>query len=100
MNSNHYTKDRKAREEVIAKIGQGKAIKAVVVDRNHRNGLEVHIVTDTALVLIFNKESKKLITKLIARPAQITRYFNEDEVVPKEVLELARYHSKMGWNKL
>lgn len=99
MNSKHYTKDRKRREAIIAQIGTGTVIKEVVVDRGHRNGPEVHKITDTGLILIYNKESKKLITKLIARVGQINRYY-QNERPPKKVIQLARYHYEMGWNEV
>ena len=49
MNSKHYTKDRQRREAIIAQIGTGTVIKEVVVDRGHRNGPEVHKITDQDL---------------------------------------------------
>ena len=47
MNSRHYTKDRQNREAIITQIGVGTVIKEVVVDRGHRNGPEIHKITDT-----------------------------------------------------
>ena len=80
MNSNHYKRDRKRREEIVKQIGTGNVIKEVVLDRGHRNGPEVHKVTDTGLVLVYNQRTNVLITKLIARPNQIRRYYKEDGV--------------------
>lgn len=100
MNSKHYSRDRKAREEVITQIGMGTVIKEVIVDRGHRNGPEVHKITNTALVLVYNQRTGILVTKLIARPAQITRYYNENENIPTEVLNLARQHARKKWNEL
>ena len=39
-----------------------------------------------------------MITQLIARPGQIRRYFNENEIIPTELLDLAREHQKMAYN--
>jgi hypothetical protein len=100
MNSKHYRRDRQAREAVIEQIGMGMVIKSVRVDRGHRNGPEIHKITSTALVLVYNERTGILVTKLIARPAQITRYFGQNEVVPTEVLNLARQHARNGWNEL
>lgn len=100
MNSNHYKRDRKRREEIVKQIGTGNVIKEVVLDRGHRNGPEVHKVTDTGLVLVYNQRTNVLITKLIARPNQIRRYYKEDEVVPTDVIALAKYHTKMKWNEV
>ena len=100
MNSNHYRRDRQAREAIINQIGTGNVIKEVVLDRGHRNGPEVHKVTSTELVLVYNQRTNVLITKLIARPNQIRRYYRENEVIPTEVMELARYHMRMRWNEV
>ena len=100
MNSKHYTKDRQQREAIIAQIGTGNVIKEVVVDRGHRNGPEVHKITDTALILVYNQRTGILVTKLIARPAQILRYYSNDELKPRAVVKLARKHVEMGWNEI
>ena len=99
MNSYHYNRDRQLRESIINQIGIGNVIKEVEVDRGHRNGPEIHKITDTGLILIYNKESKKLITKLIARVGQINRYY-QNERPPRKVIQLARYHCEMGWNEV
>ena len=100
MNSRHYTKDRQRREAIITQIGTGNIIKEVVVDRGHKNGPEVHKITDTALILVYNQKSGKLVTKLIARPAQILRYYRENEPKPTKVVELARVHTKLKYNEM
>jgi hypothetical protein len=100
MNSRHYRRDRQAREAIIEQIGTGTVIKEVVVDRGHRNGPEIHKITDTALILVYNQRTGILVTKLIARPAQILRYYREDEVRPMAVVELARQHARMRYNEL
>lgn len=102
MNSRHYSRDRQAREAIIEQIGMGEVIKSVRVDRGHREGPEIHKITSTGLILIYNerKGAGFLVTKLIARPAQITRYFGQNEVVPAEVLDLARQHARNRWNEL
>lgn len=100
MNSKHYTRDRQQREAIINQIGIGNVIKEVVVDRGHRNGLEVHKITDTALILVYNQRTGILVTKLIARPAQILRYYSDDELKPRAVVKLARKHVEMGWNEI
>ena len=100
MNSRHYTNDRQNREAIITQIGVGTVIKTVVIDRGHRNGPEIHKITDTALILVYNQRSGKLVTKLIARPAQILRYYREDEPKPTKVVELARVHTKLKYNEM
>jgi len=100
MNSKHYTRDRQQREAIINQIGTGNVIKEVVIDRGHRNGPEVHKITDTALILVYNQRTGILVTKLIARPAQILRYYSDDELKPRAVVKLARKHVEMGWNEI
>lgn len=98
MTSRHYTNDRQKREEIIKKIGYGKIIKSVVVDRGHKNGPEIHNLSDTGIITIQNQRTKKMITKLIARPGQIKRYYKENEIIPTGLLNLAREHQKLALN--
>ena len=90
--SKHYITDRAKREALIQTIGEGKEIARFTVDKHHKNGPEIHIITDTGIIIIKNKRTKKLITKLIARPAQIRRYYEEVPAELAKVLELAREH--------
>lgn len=99
MTSKHYTNDRTAREELIKEIGLGTEIKTVRVDRGHRNGAELHTITTTGIIIIRNERTHKLVTKLIARPNQIKRYFTEEETeIIKRVVQIARIHQEMGYN--
>ena len=61
-----------------------------------KNGPEIHEITDTAIINIYNKRSHKLVTKLIARPGQIRRYYNGN--APQEILEKAFENMKKGYN--
>ena len=97
MTSKHYTADRKRREEVIKMIGEGSEVKRVVLDKGHKNGAEIHVISSTGIVTIYNQRTKKLITKLIARPGQIRRYW-ENETAPTELVQIAREHQKMNYN--
>ena len=98
MTSAHYTNDRERREALIQMIGYGQIIKTVEVDRGHRNGPEIHKVSTTGIITIYNKRSGKMITKLIARPNQIRRYF-ENGNAPAQLLNIARDHQRMGYNE-
>jgi len=98
MTSRHYINDRAARENLIATIGEGQIIKTVVVDRGHVNGPEIHQISNTGIVTILNQRTHKLVTKLIARPGQIKRYYNAGEAIPRELLKLAREHQQMAYN--
>jgi hypothetical protein len=95
----HYSNDRQSREQLILTIGYGEIIKVAEVDRGHRNGPEVHKISSTGIITIYNKRSGRLITKLIARPNQIRRYWTDGESAPVELLNIARDHQKMHYNE-
>lgn len=90
----HFKNSRIARFGRVQKeIGFGFVIRACVVDRGHANGQEVHVITDTGIVAVFNRHTESLITILVARPQQIKRYyapFGDD--VP-EALMTAAYNN-------
>lgn len=92
MTSKHYTNDRQKREKVINMIGQGTPVATFVVDRGHRNGAEIHEITNTGIINIYNQRTHKLITKLIARPGQIRRYYKNGKA-PKYLIEKALYNT-------
>lgn len=73
-----YTSHFKDRLNRINRIGRklGTIDCGFLIDKGHVNGLEEHFVTTTGMILIRNYRTKKLITVLIARPAQIKRYYN------------------------
>lgn len=97
-NTRHYSEDRNERENLIANvIGMGEVVKVVTLDRGHRNGPERHEISDTGIVTVYNIRTNRLVTKLIARPAQLARYW-EDGRVPADLYNLARYHMRMGYN--
>ena len=96
MYSKHYVSDRIEREKLIQKIGVGIALDTIRVDRNHKNGAELHTITSTGIIIIRNERTNKMITKLIARPNQIKRYGIED----KKVIEIARKHQSLGYNMI
>ena len=100
MTSKHYTKDRKAREELIHMIGEGTPVKEVRVDRGHRNGAEIHVISSTGIITIYNERTKKMVTRLIARPGQIRRYYNENETIPADLLALAKEHTRNKYNEV
>lgn len=99
MVSNHYTYQRQAREQAIQKIGYGKPYATFIVDRHHPHGLERHVISTTGIIEVYAVRTNDLITKLIARPAQIRRYFKDGEA-PEDIIELARRHQIEGLNEL
>ena len=98
--SRHYNQDRIEREEKIREIGIGKEVATFRVDRHHLNGAELHTITTTGIIIIKNERTGKLITKLIAKPVQIARYF--DEITPEieKIMAIAEEHKRKGYNKI
>lgn len=90
--STHYRRDRKYRERRIKRIGDGEIYAEFIVDRGHENGAEKHVITTNGIIIVYNANSGKLVTKLIARPGQIRRYFAEGEA-PAEIIEAAYQHT-------
>lgn len=100
--SNHYKNKRYKREKFISRClcGDGKVIDSFIVNKGHRDGLERHCVTDTGLIIIYNVNSGKLVTKLIARSNQIKKlYYGTDKEPPPSLLRLAEWHESMRYNK-
>jgi hypothetical protein len=101
--SNHYKNKRYRREKFINKYlyGDGNVIDSFVVDKGHKDGLERHDVTDTGLIIVYNLKSKKLVTKLIARPKQIKRYYQDTgRKPPKWLLDLCYWHNTLHYNEI
>lgn len=70
------------------------------VDKGHPNGSEIHALTEQGVIYIFNKETGKLITCLIARPAQLARYYEAvGAVCPKKAYRLAQIHESQRLNE-
>lgn len=94
----HYLHDRQERKKLIQQIGYGKVVKSVVIDRGHKKGAEIHQLSDTGIITIYNQFTHKLITKLIANPHQVRRYYTENETPPKNIVKLAYEHTQKGYN--
>lgn len=74
--SGHFHRDRHERIMRIAKtVGFGHIVRQCLVDTGHRAGCEVHVLTSTGIVFVFNAHSRKLVTVLVARPGQVARYY-------------------------
>lgn len=86
--SKHYATDRQEREMIIQSIGLGNPVDRFIVDRGHRNGPEIHELTDTGIINVYNEWSGKLVTRLIARPGQIRRYYPNGKA-PQNLIQKA-----------
>lgn len=98
MDSIHYKRDRRYREKVIQTIGEGTVIKVMTVDRGHPKGPEIHELSSTGIITVYNYNRTKVITKLIARPGQVKRYYKDSEP-PTKLMMLAKEHLKMHYNR-
>lgn len=104
MVSKHYETQRSERDKFIDEKlnGDGYIIDGFVVDKGHKHGLEVHSITNNGVIIIHNLVSGKLVTKLLARPNQIKRYYESTGREPpseyEDVLKLARQHQILGYN--
>ena len=98
----HYQRDLTERKRIAREvIGYGEPLETFYWDRGHHNGPEDHVITSTGLIFIYNHNTKKLVTLLIARPAQISRYYErEGRSAPESVLAIAAEHQEKGYNLL
>lgn len=99
--SEHYNDERYKREKFINEFlkGDGKVIDSFIIDNGHHKGVERHDITDNGIILIYNVNSGKLVTKLIAREGQIKRYYkNSDKTPPSWLLRLCEWRESLNYN--
>lgn len=97
----HFYTERQGRNDFINDfIGMGSIVDSFIVDRGHPDGAELHSVTDTAIIIIHNLSTNKLITELIARPEQLRRlYRSVGKEPPRKILKLAYKHNIERYNE-
>lgn len=102
MVSKHYQSKRYEREKFINEhFKDDYIVDEFIIDRGHPKGAERHCITNNGIIVIYNLRSGKLVTKLIARVGQIKRYYyNYGREPPSYLIELARKHESLGYNKL
>ena len=74
-----------------------KVVRIAVVNKGHENGNEVHIVYNNGIVKIYNANTRKFITVLIARVPQIERYKIK---VTKTMRNKIKSHIAKGYNHI
>ena len=106
QNTAHWSVDRSERSEAYNLRTKGDPVYSFIVDTGHRNGNEIHTITDRGYIVIQNEASKKVITVLAARPQQIERYWtNQGLELPHDdlyfdlILKYAGYNRSVGLNK-
>ena len=72
-----------------------KVYKIAIVDKGHKNGAEVHIIYNNGIVKVYNANTHKYITMLIAREAQIERY---NVKLTKTMRNKIKKHISEGYN--
>lgn len=72
--TSHYKHDRGARIEVVSSE-KAAPLYSFIVDTGHPNGNEIHTITERAEIVIQNERTKRVVTVLFARPAQVKRYW-------------------------
>lgn len=76
-----------------------------LVDKNHKDGPELHCVSERGVIFILNKKKYEegrncLITVLLARPNQVIRLYNAiGYYAPKEIVRYCRLNSRHHQNK-
>lgn len=74
-----------------------KVYKIAIVDKGHKNGMEVHVIYNNGVVKIYNKNTHMFITVLIARIPQIERY---EIKVTKTMRKKINMHIAQGYNHI
>ena len=74
-----------------------KVLKIAVVNKGHKNGNEIHLVYNNGIVKIYNANTRKFITVLIARVPQIERYKVK---ITKTMRNKIKSHIAKGYNNI
>ena len=74
-----------------------KVCRIAVVNKGHKDGNEVHVIYNNGVVKIYNANSHKFITVLIAREPQIERYQIK---VSKTMRKKINTHVANGYNNI
>lgn len=74
-----------------------KVIKIAIVNRRHVDGNEVHVIYNNGIIKIYNANSRKFITVLIAREPQIKRYQIK---ITKTMRKKIDAHVAQGYNNI
>ena len=74
-----------------------KVCKIAIVDKGHKNGNEIHVIYNNGIVKIYNKNTHRFITVLIAREPQIARYKIK---ITKTMRNKINAHIAQGYNNI
>lgn len=100
-NQSEHLKERKPRIRLFYRQKTHRIVSSFIVDKGHKNGNEIHCLTDSGAVVIFNEHTKKFITLLYPRVPQVKRYYRDLGMkAPKELIEKAIENTEKGYNYL
>ena len=74
-----------------------KVCKIAVVNKGHNNGNEVHVIYNNGIIKIYNANSHRFITVLIARIPQVERYQIK---ITKTMRKKINTHVAQGYNDI
>ena len=74
-----------------------KVCKIAVVNKGHENGNEVHVIYNNGVIKIYNANTCRFITVLIAREPQIKRY---EIKITKTMRKKINTHVANGYNNI
>lgn len=74
-----------------------KVCKIAIVNKGHKDGNEVHVIYNNGIIKVYNANTHKFITVLIAREPQIARYQIK---VTKTMHKKIESHVAQGYNNI
>lgn len=74
-----------------------KVVKIAVVNKGHKDGNEVHVIYNNGIVKVYNANTHKFITVLIAREPQVARYQIK---ITKTMRKKIDTHIAQGYNEI
>lgn len=98
-NTSHVI-NRSKRMQIINNLitcEHAKIVTYAIVNTGHKNGLEIHAVYNNGVILIYNQNTGRLITGLIARIPQIERYQIK---ITKAMIKKVNAHINKGYNHI
>lgn len=74
-----------------------KVCKIAIVNKGHENGNEVHVIYNNGIIKVYNANTHKFITVLIARESQVARY---EIKVTQTMRKKIESHVAQGYNNI
>ena len=93
----HFNKERRYRLKHLDLSAKPVNGFIAIIDKHHINGAEIHALYSDGSIRIYNLNTKKLITVLIARPNQAKR-LNPEIKLPEEIYNICYRNMKMKYN--